>query len=416
MKILLVNAELGYRGTPRTLANYARMLAPCHDVAIWGYCEGGETADVLRKEGFCVFIGEMDRARAFGFRPDVVNLHRPGLYNKIETEMLLAFKQQGARCVETNVFGRYDSSLKGLLDVSLQISGWDLYRWNVWKGTARMRGVYFPNPVNTDLFVRASDSERIKMRRKWGVAEGDFVIGRIGKTNWAIVKDPILHVLESHPNVHLISVDDYCGRAPNQLFSHPRVHVQSRLAGEKALTAFYSACNVCLNVSPNGESFGYVNAESMACGTPVVTLSTPLHDNAQVEMVRNGEGGIVAGSARNLCRALNILISDSTLYEKVSRRCRDLILSRYSFEVLSRRLQVIFEGVQACRQTEEEYGVIADAKGISRMLANVLGGTPFVVLALMRFYHSSSGYAIVRLLAAAKRMILKQLLTRHNNA
>ena len=53
-----------------------------------------------------------------------------------------------------------------------------------------------------------------------------------------------------------------------------------------------------LHVSRIGESFGMVLCEAMLCGVPVVTLSTPLKDNSQLEVVgprRGRAGGADAG-------------------------------------------------------------------------------------------------------------------------
>ncbi len=65
-------------------------------------------------------------------------------------------------------------------------------------------------------------------------------------------------------------------------------------AGELRLTL--SALDAVLHTSSIGESFGYGIAEPMNLGKPVITHSTPWSDQAQIELVREGECGFVASA------------------------------------------------------------------------------------------------------------------------
>lgn len=402
MKILLINAELGYRGTPRTLVNYARILKPVHEIMVWGYDRGGESADELGGEGIPVVIGEEGRDAALAFTPDVVNLHRASVENPYETEILREFKARGAKCIETSVFGRVDKSVEGLLDLSLQISEWDLFRWNAWKGKYRVPGALFPNPVDTDRFVRASSDDISKKRDVWGIT-GDtaFVIGRIGKTDWKLLAKPLRNLLAQNPVVHFVHVEDYGGSAlPDDLKAHPRVHIQPRMKGSKELSLFYSACDVCVSMSGNGESFGFVNAEAMSCGTPVIALSTPLHDNAQLEMVGNGRYGIVIGRPSLFTVAVSRMMSDQAFCERISGACRGAIVSRYSFEALTARLlayvQWVRDGGVSVSLAKEVYPVYREMRG-------VLGGCPWWQLFFARMLYSKMGYEILKRVKSIKK-------------
>jgi len=84
-------------------------------------------------------------------------------------------------------------------------------------------------------------------------------------------------------------------------------------ADSRALAISQSACDVILHTSSIGESFGYGIAEPMALGKPVITHSVPWHDQAQLELVRAGETGLIASVISSLTRAILQLADDPAL-------------------------------------------------------------------------------------------------------
>lgn len=334
MRIVIATEELGYRGTPRVVENYARILASEHDVLVWAWKEGGEIAQELVRAGFRVMLGADCIDEVLSFHPAIVNFHRVGMPDEFETKIIRRFRGAGARCVETNVFGRFDPTTAGLFDVSFQISRWNLFQWNAWRGTAEGVGVYIPNPVDANSLCRTDAKRVADYREKLGIGQDGFVVGRIGNTAWKTLAEPMRQALAAHKNLHVIHVADHKRLLPEGLANHPRMHVVERLVGPMQLSEFYSACDVCVSMSPIGESFGLVNAESMLCGTPVIALSTPLHCNAQVEVVRHGEGGLVIAAPKDFPIAVDLLARHPEVLQHQRAVCRGLIASRYSLEVV----------------------------------------------------------------------------------
>jgi glycosyltransferase involved in cell wall biosynthesis len=80
---------------------------------------------------------------------------------------------------------------------------------------------------------------------------------------------------------------------------------------------FYEDVDVMLHATTVGETFGYVIAEPMAMGKPVVTLSTPHMDNAQVELVDNGVNGFVVSSPDSMAKAIVRLLSEPALRHRM---------------------------------------------------------------------------------------------------
>jgi glycosyltransferase involved in cell wall biosynthesis len=370
MKILIVVSELGYRGTPRVVASYAKILSEVHQVLVWGWKEGGDTVSTLRRDGIRVIVGAECADEAMTFSPDVLNIHHSGFVNDEVCEIVGKFKKIGTRCIETNIFGYLDPRLVKMLDVSIQISLWDLWQWQKWKGASLPDiGVYCPNPVDTESFRPATDAEISEIRSKWGIPESGFVFGRAGKTDWDSVAPYLLAALAEFDNLFFVSVADYNGGIPDVLLKHSRVKLIDRMSSEKALSLFYSACDVMLSASGIGESFGLVNAEAMACGTPVVAVAKPLLGNAQAEVVCNREGGIVIADTKYLETAIKILMEDHELLRFVSSNARRLIENRYSYGVVKDMLLAVFEN----RLNDNILVRTCDDKYIKELVENVEG-------------------------------------------
>ena len=353
MKILLVTGALGYRGTAKALVAYAIILGKKHDVRIWGYDNREETENevYLKERGFVVYIGQNLLKEALDFKPDIVNLHRPGIFRQRDLDVFVPFHNQGARCIETNVFGRVDKSIVGVVDLSIQVSRWDLWQWNRWKGkNYPIRGVYCPNPVDCEGHKRVDKDVILMMRHLWGVPSESIVLGRIGNTNWEALEKPLLECLHNIPNLYFVHVDDHIDYLPSSIEKHPRVRRVPRLRGMNELSSFYSSCDVMVSMSIIGESFGYVNAEAMACGTPVIALSTILHCNAQSEVVAPNDGGYTIAQSKKLLSALKMFIKERE-QKHFETTCRKLIEDRYSFQACERILYSIFgEGTIADKE------------------------------------------------------------------
>lgn len=364
MRILLVTRELGYRGTPKVVAEYARLLSSCNEVAIWAFGIGGETAEQLQSEGFQVWIGGNCDAELQEFQPQVVNIHRSGVYDAYETKILERFHRMGAKGIETSTFGRVDRSVAGYLSLSIQISRWDLFQWRAWGGGAVAVGAYCPNPVNTDVFRRASVSEIASTRTSWGIpCDGEpsaFVIGRIGNTSWKSFAPLVKKVLHERENVFLVHVRDHSNAIPTELMTHPRVKCINRLVGPHALSKFYSACDLCVSMSEIGESFGLVNAEAIACETPVVALSAPFHCNAVLEVVAASKGGMVASRAEGLFKLIDSAVRNRVGLRQNVLLARQNIVSKYSRQSVKDRLLRIFDAVQKGTQEQVEDVVTAE--------------------------------------------------------
>jgi hypothetical protein len=88
-----------------------------------------------------------------------------------------------------------------------------------------------------------------------------------------------------------------------------------------------------------------VLCEAMLCGVPVVTLSTPLKDNSQLEVVGHGVGGLVALRPRAVPDAMVALIEDADLRARVLAGGAEWVRGRFGVEVVSRQAAAIYEAM-----------------------------------------------------------------------
>jgi glycosyltransferase involved in cell wall biosynthesis len=87
------------------------------------------------------------------------------------------------------------------------------------------------------------------------------------------------------------------------------------------------ACDVILHTSSIGESFGYGIAEPMSLGKPVITNSVPWHDQAQLELVRQGECGLIGSTVSSLKAAILRMAEDRACREAFGESAKKHILS-----------------------------------------------------------------------------------------
>jgi glycosyltransferase involved in cell wall biosynthesis len=363
MKILSVVNDLGHRGTQRAAQDYAiELKSRGVEVAVLAHAEGGPRAANLQQAGMPVWIGGTDLEGALQharkYDADIVHIHRRGLPCKKESMICSAVKTAHNRILETNVFGRFDGTAGGrLIDVHLQLSKWNLYRWSKWARHDRLRAAtVLPYPLSTESFRPASRSDVVGLREKHDIPQGGFLCGRVGKWSPDVFR-AFVSLAERRGDVYLLCVEDAADVRPAVQTLVP-THLQRlvrfapKMLDDAQLAVFYSTIDCLLHASQIGESFGLVMAEAMSCGSPVVTAARPHKDNAQIEIV--GGQGMVAASARGLpdvlLRFYDLHRSGSLPFDPQS--VRESIVSRYDRRRVVARFLDIAELSLRCRDRE----------------------------------------------------------------
>jgi glycosyltransferase involved in cell wall biosynthesis len=246
--------------------------------------------------------------------------------------------------METNVFGRVDYSADARhIDVHLLLSKWCLWKWRQWSRSVRPKplGLVLPNLVMHEGFYPIAPQLRAAFRERCAIPTDALLFGRVGspiESKWshATLEAFAIYAQANHNAwLLLVGVSDEL-RAAVQAMSvsvRRRIVVIDFLHGDHALREAYSSMDVFLHASRIGESFGMVLAEALCCRTPVITLSTPLRDNSQLEVVGHEEGGLAVASISAMVQAMRKL-EDPALREHYAGQGASRIIHRYGPERL----------------------------------------------------------------------------------
>lgn len=361
LRIMTVVTDFGIGGTQRVAQSATLALkARGHETAVFAHRGGGPRRRGFEQGGVAVFgvedFPDLDTAiqAASAWRPDVIHIHRAGCPNSLENRIMSSLKRPGSVIVETNVFARFDHlEANGLIDAHCLLSGWCLYKWRRWAGSrARTKRHYVvPNPVEVGRFYPLPADERVRVRSELGVPEGRFLFGRVGQpleSKWSLVIfDSLQKVLERGRDAGLLLVGAppshtaFAKTLPKDVQS--RIIMRPTTADDDSLRATFGVMDGFLHASQIGESFGMVLCEAMQCGVPVVTLSTPLKDNSQLEVVGHGAGGLVSLDKRSLPEAMLMLMDDNALRQRVADDGPRWVEQRFSASLVGEMLEAAFK-------------------------------------------------------------------------
>ena len=350
MKILNINTSLGLGGTERAAVNYAvgyKQLG--HDSRFLVIYGGEDRKGRLIKNNVILYQyanNEIVLDELIRWEPEVLHFHRSNeIDSQIKTIIDFFKRQKKVLVVETNVFSRYHYSkwYKENVDISLQLSQWCLWKYNRWKGsTAKPLSAYGPYAVDDQNFYKENSLAVEGFRRKHGIDKGTFVIGRLGQPLDSKWHPEIITFFQKACSQYANLVLFLVGPSPsvvNKLNDLPmeikaKIKIIKRIEGDDHLRLYYSSLDIFLHYSNIGESFGYVLTEAMMCGVPVITWSTLLKDNSQVEVVGNQMGGLVVNNEKSLREAFELLYEHPEVRLKIAEGLRDWVLNRFDAKKL----------------------------------------------------------------------------------
>lgn len=378
MRILTLIDSLGPGGRERTAQNYVQgYVESGHETAVCAVVKGGPRRHHLLHAGAEVFVGGESEAEqrealeaSIAWGPDVVHLHSegpPAPQIARAVSYLRAQVPDRLPVIETSSFGKVDYRQRyACSDIHLLKGRWMLWKWTKWSRpfTPTPIGVVVPNTVDTDTFVPAPP-EGAAFRTRLGIPETAYVFGRVGQASiwkWSrLALDAFAQVASRHERAWLCLIG-----LPDELRpvleAYPaeireRVVELAFIDNDDELRACYNSFDVFLHASQIGESFGMVLAESMACGCPVITHSTPANDNSQVEVVGHRHGGLVVHTLRGMVEAMEVLMKDKALHATLGDQGRMRVVASYTLASVLPQLSRILELVTTCATHAE----LADA-------------------------------------------------------
>jgi hypothetical protein len=101
-------------------------------------------------------------------------------------------------------------------------------------------------------------------------------------------------------------------------------------ATDRAIVARYlAASDVMIHYARYGESFGYAIAEAALAGLPVIAQATPWGDNAQAELIRDGQTGFIVDDYAGLRSAVRRLMENPAFGQSMAKVAESDIATRF---------------------------------------------------------------------------------------
>jgi len=358
MKILSIVCDLNKGGTQRAAQIFAEAYKKLgHDSRILSFYRLGIRYDELKND-FQIWngISNINIETIKKWSPDVIHIHSHSLEVDDVNRFLDSLPLNKIKLIEQNVFST-PSAWTNKLNYSFQLSKWASWLYQL-RGGEQFKSVIIPYPICPEKFVRQDENKINLFKVSHGIPEKAYVIGRIGQNNagkWSVITINVFNILaKKNDNIYLVLVNppsNILKAVSRSKYKDRIIHIE-RIVGDEQLSIAYSVFDVMLHTAEIGESFGYVLVESMLCGTPVVTLSTPWGDNSQCEIVKNGEGGFVAHTQAGLVKALNLYINKDAVYNKAQVRQR--IIDNYDYLVVANRALSCLDGAMDSTQVRNK--------------------------------------------------------------
>lgn len=201
---------------------------------------------------------------------------------------------------------------------------------------------HIPNGIDTDKYAPLHSEE---CRRILGISRDKHVL-MFGAENLSDNRkggDLLLKILTSLPS----HVKEMCvlltlGRKQSQVsVSSGMDSIElGYLSNDRLKSAAYSAADLFL-FPTRADNLPLVLQESMACGTPTVSFNI----GGVPDLVRPNETGYLAipEDIHDFCKGILTLLEDASLRQRMSQRCREIILSEYSIQLQVTRYLSIYE-------------------------------------------------------------------------
>lgn len=297
-----------------------------------GYCDGNELQQFLRTNN-----------------TQILHVYRSGYREFPENgeDVDVPF------CVETNVFGFYDSNLR--INKTLFMSKW-LYEAvmsrfaPISRGMLRSRFDWVNNPVEmpyTDQCLPIADRWR---------NEGATILGRVGRPDNGIynaINVRAAAILRSQGmDVRFLVVAPPPNMVNDLVDGEIPFYVVEPTVNPLVLSTAYNSMDIYAHARADGETFGVNIAEAMIHGKPVVThVATPSVPGmgvfqAQTQLVAtNRTGFVVANNVDYYTEALKRLVQDKGLRQEFGSCGLEKAEREFRVDVCVKKLENIYREV-----------------------------------------------------------------------
>ena len=293
--------------------------------------------DILGREKVKAYSSEEEFFHVLeGIRPDIFHIHRSGKSD--EFPIIPKLKNYINKCVETNIFGRFDPT--NIIDLTLYISDYLLKKS---RHPNRKTGVIY-YPVKTP-------SHADNLRSVLGISSSTFVMGRIGRPDDYIF-DPIslhalkvieertdydiLYLVQSPPPMMIKTARDM-GIKKIQFLTDP-------IVTDDEVSSFYNTIDILAHARRDGETFGLNIAEAMIHGKPVISHKSH-RANAHKSMVKKCGFFVRENNYKQYAKCISILYRNKTKRLKLGEKGRKFAIDNFLLSNIGKKLEAYYRQV-----------------------------------------------------------------------
>ena len=237
------------------------------------------------------------------------------------------------KLIETNVFGRlmdrYDNEHVSIRMFISMASGCQAFQRPMIRPLEPSAENHIVLSFPLPEYSPPSEARRTAIREDLGVDETDLLWIRLGRpagkwTEWDCEAFALSRKRDSRLRLLLMEPPQALANKVNAECWGDGIIIKPASSDFNYLSDLYGSADGMIHASNFGESFGYTLAEAMQGGLPIVTMSTPWGDNAQVQLVRHQITGLVCCSIRGMSEA----ILEISANRELSCRMADLAKER----------------------------------------------------------------------------------------
>lgn len=214
------------------------------------------------------------------------------------------------------------------------------------EGLADDRVLTLPNGIDTEMFFPPTAEQKVSARKVFGIPEGHFVVGCVGRL--AEVKNPraflkvAARFLEHNPRANFV----IAGTGPLEAELRELVaslgigdsihflgHISDRVNLYRALDA--------LLITSDSEGTPMTLLEAMSCGVPVVSSAV----GGIPEVCENNRDALLVppGDVEGFNNSLKRLHGEWGLSGKLAKNARSKVVQQYEIRGLVRRIEMIYD-------------------------------------------------------------------------
>lgn len=383
MKILTFTNTLGLGGTEKAACRWVCGLqARGHELMVASLAAGPRMAELEQARVPVMMIRPQAAELAAILRqraPDVIHTHAPGYAHAGDVlGAALQLLPRKIPVVQTNIFGRLQNPAEAAwVDFRLFIS-WTSCVQAARRTYQKLDDRFFQRHSVTvyplDPWDAPSASDVKAFREANGVAASEVLFGRLSRPEPNKWSDLVLNAFRlalrrvDHIKLLLREPPPAVAAALRAAPDSKKFVILPATAEAVELRLTMGSLDAVLHTSSIGESFGYGIAEPMNLGVPVLSHSVPWQDQAQIELVRPGEGGYIASTPEALAAVMVQLAGDPALRSKLGAQGQKHIRSLADPETSIQRLETILEAVRTGRPNPLAAGDLTRARAAAGYL------------------------------------------------